>query len=140
MTIEKWIKKPYPAAFSGKYSISSVNDCAFKESCEFDVILASSENFEKKIVVSFGCIISHSNFLSLSRNKKVEKIEKEFGIGFFDGKSFFEIFNSEYAKWLAKNSGGIFEESELRHFSFVDKKMFLNILSIHGPKEIKQVQ
>jgi hypothetical protein len=139
MILEKWTKKSFPVDFSGKYFINSVSDYVFNESCEFNLILSSSVEIEKNIVVSFEYVISHSNFLSFSRDKRVEKIEKEVGIGFFDGKSFYEVFNSEYAKWLAKNSGGIFEESELKHFSFVDKVMFLNILSKNGPKEIKQV-
>jgi hypothetical protein len=123
---EKWIHKPLDQESENKYSIYLIDDFAATKDFRFDVILYLATH-NNGLIISFIASNSYSTYFGPLRDQKVKELEQKLGSGFFDGKIFFEVINSDFLQWLSKNSSTISDFMELRHFVFVDDNMFLDI-------------
>jgi hypothetical protein len=133
---EKWIHKPLSEEKDNKYSIFFIDDFAPTRNFRFDVILTSPK---KRLMVSFIASNSYSTYIGPLRNQKVKELEQKLGNGFFDEKVFFEAKNSDFLRWLSTNSSTISDFFELRHFTFIDDNMVLDIATPTEEPEITEI-
>jgi hypothetical protein len=133
---EQWIHIPINLGCKEKYFIDIIEKYAATKELRFNVILSGSK---RKAVVEFVSVTSYFMYSGPLRDKKVRELEEHLGKGFFDGKVFFEAINSDFLKWLSKNSSTISDFMKLKHFAFIDDNMILDIATPTEDPMIKKI-
>lgn len=111
---EQWIRWNLKPRLSNNYYCESLTDTPDDG---LQIRLFDREN--NKLLISFADSVdayrtTDENFVF----KTIEYLQKNYGKEFYSSWSFFKIENSEYLKWLKKESGGVFDIYELQHFCF----------------------
>ncbi len=103
-------------------------------------IIESNDEDKASIKINFGyrvelCRITNERSL----NYTVCNVQNMNGDNFFVGKSFFIVENSKLIEWLEKESAGLMECFELKHFVFLNDNDFIDIIS-HCDPDIKVIK
>ena len=133
---EKWEHRSLCSGVEEKYSITLIDYYTATRELRFNVILSSPGH---RLIVSFVVSSSYSTYIGPLRNNRIRELEKRLGKGFFHEKIFFEATNSDFLKWIYEDSCTISEGLKLKHFCFVDNRMFLDIATMTEEPEIKKI-
>lgn len=127
---EKWTRWEPSANLSKKYYSKAITDIADDG---FRIQLFDRDG--KKVLVSFP--ISVEAYRSTDDSfvyDTLDFLDKNYGTEFYAEWTFFKIENSEYLKWMKKQSGEMFECYQLQHFCIFTINCMIDVITNYEPK------
>lgn len=130
---EKWYRWEPANNLSKNYYIKSITDSVEDK---FKIILSDAENSNKKILISFAhgvdayrCTNESFTFLT------IDSLEKTYGTDFYSNWAFFKVEDSEYLKWISKQSYGVYDGSKFpfTHFCILGVDAVVDIINTYEP-------
>jgi hypothetical protein len=128
---EKWTRWEPTGNLSTKYYVQSISDTF---SAGFKIKLIDYHHPEKKVLIAWpGSVYAYrqtyESFTLLTLNDLIE----QYGKNFTDW-TFFKIENSEYLKWISKQSYEITDSLNFTHFCIYSTEEMVDILSSIEPE------
>ena len=133
--VGKWTKWKPLSVLDNKYYIKSIKD----DEDGFEIILAYYENKPEKErdkikVIFSGPIESYRYCDEHCRLALLRKLDEKYGNGFYVKWRYFTVEDSEYLKWLNKESDGITEHLGVKHYVFIDNDCILDVVAAYKPE------
>lgn len=129
--MEKWIRWEPVAHLAAQYYIDSICE----DSKEFKIVLSEFNNKESELQVIFKSSIyfyekTDDTFILSIINDLYERYGKEF----YTEWTFFKVENSCYIQRLLKQSSGIGDSYNLKHFVFIAVDALVHVITDEDPK------
>lgn len=126
---EKWTKLEVNENLSKKYYLDLILNSAKDD---FQLSLIDSDN--KKILITFASfVVSFRYTYDSFVYDTLDFLEKNYGSEFYTNWCFFKVEDSEYLKWIKKQSAGTFEIYELQHFCILGIDHMIDIITKSEP-------
>lgn len=125
--IEKWLKWNPLQVKVGRYEIMGI----IQNKDGLVIVLCDETN---AIRVNFDCFIPA--FRSCDEGTRIVPIDTEksnYMDVFMQGWPFYKIENSEFSRWLEKESSGVYASSDIKHFVIITNNSIIDILSEYEP-------
>ena len=128
---EKWIQWKPLDILSQKYSMESMLDNA----TQLKIILSEEDNKKNKIVILFENLPTSYKYTNkILTHALIHNLKQKHEINFYDKWTLFKIENSNYIKWLSKQSATISDSFPFIHFSILGTNCLLDIVASYEPK------
>jgi|SRR5579862_3646837 len=128
---EQWTQwRPIEQLAPGYYITAIIDDVT-----GFYIRLGESNNSPQGLFITFQrSIDAYRTTDEGYRAAKLLYLNDTYGHDFFAKWSFFKVTNSEYLKWLAQESGGIFNSKSNEHLVLITEDSMLDIATTYEPK------
>jgi|DEB19_MinimDraft_3_1074340.scaffolds.fasta_scaffold46591_2 hypothetical protein len=132
---EKWIKWVPTEGLANKYYIHEVRS---NIDSGFSIKLIDDDNDQKSITLVFPesvwCYRSNDEGIM---QDTIAILNALYPKDFYSHWTFFKVENSNYLKWIAEESGGLYERWGLQHFCIITDDEMLDIITTYEPNIIK---
>ena len=132
---EKWTKWIPIEELANKYYISEV--CSNIES-GFKIKLLENDNSQQGLIITFPesvwCYRSTDEGIM---QDTITILGALYSKDFYSKWTFFKIESSNYLKWIAEESGGLYERWGLQHFCIITDNEILDIIATYEPDVVK---
>ncbi|MBI9052076.1 MAG: hypothetical protein JEZ00_21860 [Anaerolineaceae bacterium] len=127
---EQWIKWEPIQGLSRHYYVDLIID-SFDG---FFVVLTDAENENKKIEIKFlDSVKAYRSTDEVYRIHLVSTLRETHGEEFINEWALFKVKNSDYKKWLTKQSYDFFDSDTTTHFSIIGGESIVDIIANYDP-------
>jgi hypothetical protein len=130
MMTERWERfEPMPN-LAPKYSLKSI----IREPFVFTLIMSNSLKPSERLCIDFPArVFAYKKAALHHKEQSLLSLGQKHSDSFLEKWTFFQVKNSHYAEWVAKESLGIFKIELLMNFTFITEEAFLEIITSQPP-------
>ncbi len=135
VTVEEiWEKWGNGYGINSKYYVESLIDNIEG----FQIVLSEANNEYKKVEILFeDSVYAYRSTDESFRQSTINKLDELYGIDFYKNNTLFIVTNSKYIRWLSKQSFGIVDLEEVKHYSILAVDSLVDVISSYEPRITK---
>lgn len=101
----------------------------------FKIMLTDPAEEDKKVNIIFeDSVRAYRSTDESLRQETIRFIDNKYGTRFYAECTFFKVRNSEYIKWIEKQSYGVFDTEKLTHFSIIAMDSIIDVIATYEPR------
>ncbi len=130
--IGKWTRWDPLDELNCEYCITSIKDDI--NGLEIIFTHIEEKKSDAKIIFHSGSVESYRVCDEHCRLELLRKLKEKYGGEFYAKWNYFKVVDSEYLKWLSKESDTITDYLEVQHYVLMDQDIVLDVVATVEPK------